>query len=41
MKRGSPLLWSYRIGTTLMTPAASGLLLWRRGKGKEDPTRLG
>ncbi|WP_349369896.1 3-deoxy-D-manno-octulosonic acid transferase [Salinarimonas sp.] len=41
MKRGSPLLWTYRLGVTLMTPAASGLLLWRRGKGKEDPTRLG
>lgn len=41
MTRGSPLLWTYRLATTLMTPAASGLLLWRRGKGKEDPTRLG
>lgn len=41
MNRRSPLLWTYRMGVTLMTPAASGLLAWRRGKGKEDPTRIG
>ncbi|MGJ3265590.1 MAG: 3-deoxy-D-manno-octulosonic acid transferase [Salinarimonas sp.] len=41
MKRGSSLLTGYRLGVSLLTPAAAGLLLWRRGKGKEDPTRMG
>ncbi len=36
-----PILQSYRTLTALLEPAAAGLLLWRRRRGKEDPTRLG
>lgn len=35
-----PILAGYRILTALLEPAAAGLLVWRRGRGKEDPTRF-
>jgi 3-deoxy-D-manno-octulosonic-acid transferase len=35
-----PILTAYRITTSLLEPAAAGLLLWRRRRGKEDPARL-
>jgi 3-deoxy-D-manno-octulosonic-acid transferase len=42
MSAGLPLaLHAYRIGLTVLEPAASGLLLWRKRRGKEDPERLG
>src|SRR5690606_4215622 len=31
----------YRIGTSLLEPAAAALLVSRRRKGKEDPERIG
>ena len=34
------ILRSYRYATALLEPAAAGLLLWRRRRGKEDPERL-
>jgi 3-deoxy-D-manno-octulosonic-acid transferase len=34
------LLSSYRTATALLEPAAAGLLLWRRKRGKEDPARF-
>lgn len=34
------LLRVYHFGLAAMEPAAAGFLLWRRGKGKEDPARL-
>jgi len=34
------ILRSYRYATRLLEPAAAGLLLWRRRRGKEDPGRL-
>ncbi|MDR6871243.1 3-deoxy-D-manno-octulosonic-acid transferase [Bosea sp. BE125] len=34
------ILQSYRVMTALLEPAAAGLLLWRRRRGKEDPTRF-
>ncbi|MBA4270166.1 MAG: 3-deoxy-D-manno-octulosonic acid transferase [Methylobacterium sp.] len=34
------ILSGYRLLTGLLEPAAAGLLLWRRRRGKEDPTRL-
>ena len=34
------ILRAYRYATGLLEPAAAGLLLWRRRKGKEDPERL-
>ena len=42
MSAGLPLaLHAYRIGLTVLEPAASGLLLWRKRRGKEDQERLG
>jgi 3-deoxy-D-manno-octulosonic-acid transferase len=35
-----PILAGYRALTGLLEPAAAGLLLWRRRRGKEDPTRF-
>lgn len=35
-----PILTGYRIASALLEPAAAGLLLWRRRRGKEDPERL-
>ncbi len=35
-----PILQSYRIATALLEPVAAGLLVWRRRRGKEDPTRI-
>ncbi len=34
------LLSGYRLATALLEPAAAGLLVWRRRRGKEDPTRF-
>ncbi|WP_293797485.1 3-deoxy-D-manno-octulosonic acid transferase [uncultured Bosea sp.] len=34
------ILRSYRYATSLLEPAAAGLLLWRKRRGKEDPERL-
>jgi len=34
------ILTGYRLLTALFEPAAAGLLVWRRRRGKEDPTRL-
>ncbi|CAN7633513.1 3-deoxy-D-manno-octulosonic acid transferase [Bosea sp. LjRoot9] len=34
------ILQSYRVISALLEPAAAGLLLWRRRRGKEDPTRF-
>ncbi|WNJ89363.1 3-deoxy-D-manno-octulosonic acid transferase [Bosea sp. 685] len=34
------ILQSYRVMSALLEPAAAGLLLWRRRRGKEDPTRF-
>jgi 3-deoxy-D-manno-octulosonic-acid transferase len=34
------ILQSYRVVSALLEPAAAGLLLWRRRRGKEDPTRF-
>lgn len=34
------ILQGYRVLTALLEPAAAGLLIWRRRRGKEDPTRL-
>ena len=34
------ILRSYRYATSLLEPAAAGLLLWRQRRGKEDATRL-
>lgn len=34
------LLGGYRLATALLEPAAAGLLVWRRRRGKEDPTRF-
>jgi 3-deoxy-D-manno-octulosonic-acid transferase len=31
----------YRTGLIVLEPAAAGLLLWRKRRGKEDPERLG
>ncbi len=39
MSKG-PILQGYRLLSTLLEPAAAGLLLWRRRRGKEDPARL-
>ena len=36
----APLV-AYRLGLTLLEPAALGLLAWRRRRGKEDPARIG
>lgn len=35
-----PILQSYRVLSALLEPAAAGLLVWRRRRGKEDPTRF-
>ncbi|TCR61486.1 3-deoxy-D-manno-octulosonic acid transferase [Bosea sp. BK604] len=35
-----PILASYRLLSALLEPAAAGLLVWRRRRGKEDPTRF-
>lgn len=35
-----PLLTSYRLATALLEPVAAGLLVWRRRRGKEDPSRF-
>jgi 3-deoxy-D-manno-octulosonic-acid transferase len=35
-----PILSTYRTLTALFEPAAAGLLVWRRRRGKEDPTRF-
>ncbi len=34
------IIQAYRTLTALLEPAAAGLLLWRRRRGKEDPARL-
>ena len=34
------ILQSYRVLSALLEPAAAGLLLWRRRRGKEDPERV-
>ncbi|SFI71232.1 3-deoxy-D-manno-octulosonic-acid transferase [Bosea sp. OK403] len=34
------ILQGYRVMSALLEPAAAGLLLWRRRRGKEDPTRF-
>ncbi|MCO5092313.1 3-deoxy-D-manno-octulosonic acid transferase [Bosea sp. (in: a-proteobacteria)] len=34
------ILHGYRYATALLEPAAAGLLIWRRRRGKEDPARL-
>ncbi|HEY8565539.1 MAG TPA: 3-deoxy-D-manno-octulosonic acid transferase [Beijerinckiaceae bacterium] len=39
--RVPPPLVAYRIGLSLLEPAALGLLAWRRRRGKEDPARIG
>ncbi len=36
-----PLLSLYRFATIALTPCARPLLVWRAGRGKEDPSRLG
>lgn len=36
-----PVLGTYRTLSALLEPAAMGLLLWRRRRGKEDPARIG
>jgi 3-deoxy-D-manno-octulosonic-acid transferase len=42
MSAGLPVaLLVYRLGLTVLEPAAAGLLLWRKRRGKEDPERLG
>ena len=35
-----PILQGYRMVSALLEPAAAGLLVWRRRRGKEDPTRF-
>lgn len=34
------ILQGYHVLSALLEPAAAGLLVWRRQRGKEDPTRL-
>lgn len=34
------ILQGYRVLSALLEPAAAGLLVWRRRRGKEDPTRF-
>lgn len=36
----SLIISTYRTLTALLEPAAAGLLLWRRRRGKEDPARI-
>ncbi|KFC75302.1 3-deoxy-D-manno-octulosonic-acid transferase [Bosea sp. LC85] len=40
MSGKGPFLRAYRMATALFEPAAAGLLVWRRRRGKEDPTRF-
>jgi len=40
MKGRGPILTGYRVLTALLEPVAAGLLVWRRRRGKEDPTRF-
>lgn len=40
MSGQGPILTGYRLLTGLLEPAAAGLLVWRRRRGKEDPTRF-
>jgi 3-deoxy-D-manno-octulosonic-acid transferase len=42
MSAGLPMaLRAYRLGLMVLEPAAAGLLLWRKRRGKEDSERLG
>lgn len=34
------IISAYRTLSAVLEPAAAGLLLWRRRRGKEDPARL-
>ncbi len=36
----SPIIGAYRTLSALLEPAAAALLVWRRRRGKEDPTRF-